>query len=139
MGAIKPPPGTWRGTWWGSPVDDSQYGPYNRSTHTREWGNPSRAYGQKHRLMTAGMVHVTAGMVRVTNPVTPGSECNPTPRYTIEFDILLALPLVLVFFFFRLDDYAAIRRGMVVATWTILPGVTRLVTWTLMPVTNRCC
>jgi hypothetical protein len=78
-------------------------------------------------------------MVHVTNPVTPGSECNPTPRYTIEFDILLALPLVLVFFFFRLDDYAAIRRGMVVATWTILPGVTRLVTWTLMPVTNRCC
>jgi hypothetical protein len=50
------------------------------------------AYGQKHQLMTAGMVHVTAdmvhvtagmvhmtaGMVHVTNPVTPGSERNPT-------------------------------------------------------------
>jgi hypothetical protein len=29
--------------------------------------------------MTASTVHATAGMVRVTNPVTPGSECNPTP------------------------------------------------------------
>jgi hypothetical protein len=26
------------------------------------------------------MVHVTAGMVRVTNPVTPARERNPTPR-----------------------------------------------------------
>jgi hypothetical protein len=34
--------------WWGSPVDDSQYGPRNQSD-TREWSdNPSRAYGQKH-------------------------------------------------------------------------------------------
>jgi hypothetical protein len=49
-------------------------------THPGEWSdNPSRAYGRRHQLTTAGMVHVTAGMVHVTN-LTPGSECNPTPR-----------------------------------------------------------
>jgi hypothetical protein len=39
--------------------------------------NPSRAYGQKHRLTRAGMVQMTASVVRVTNRMTPGSA-NPT-------------------------------------------------------------
>jgi hypothetical protein len=32
--------------------------------------NPSGAYGRRHQLLTAGIVHVTN--------LTPGSECNPT-------------------------------------------------------------
>jgi hypothetical protein len=43
--------------------------------------NPSRAYGQKHQLMTASMVHVTAGMVHVTN-LTPGSD---SPHHGVGF------------------------------------------------------
>jgi hypothetical protein len=35
--------------------------------------NPSRAYGHEPQLMTAIMVPMTAGMVRVTN-LTPASE-----------------------------------------------------------------
>jgi hypothetical protein len=34
---------------------------------TREWLNPTKAYGDTHQLMTAGVVHVN-------DPVTPGSE-----------------------------------------------------------------
>ena len=50
--------------WLGSPVDDSQQlmtasiivHVTNRVTPGSGWLNPRRAYGQKHRLMTAGVV-----------------------------------------------------------------------------------
>jgi hypothetical protein len=38
------------------------YGPYSQSP-TPGSDNPRRAYGQKHRLMTAGVAHVAASMV----------------------------------------------------------------------------
>jgi hypothetical protein len=46
-----------------------------------ECSNPSRAYGKQRRSMTAGTVRVTAGMVRVTNPVA-----HPGVRATLRHD-----------------------------------------------------
>jgi hypothetical protein len=45
--------------WWGSPVDDTQYGPRNQSPTPGSKRSPGRANGQKHQLMSASMVHVT--------------------------------------------------------------------------------
>jgi hypothetical protein len=57
-------------------VLDDQCGPRNQSLTPppREWSDTPT--GRRHQSMTAGMAHVTARMVHVTN-LTPGSECQP--------------------------------------------------------------
>jgi hypothetical protein len=68
-----------REIWWGSFFSCWQpLRSRNQSSDTPGSDNPSRAYGRRRHMMTASMFLITAGMVRVTNRVTPASECNPT-------------------------------------------------------------